>query len=54
MVIAMTQWIPGWTTRRPENGDLILALSGSGVVRPDNGWLQRGDSRLFRGSGEGG
>ena len=49
MVIAMTQWIPGWTTRRPENGDLILALSGSGVVKPDNGWLHSGDSSLFRG-----
>ncbi len=45
----MTQWIPGWTTRRPEKSDLILALSGSGVVKAENGWLHSGDSDLFEG-----
>lgn len=44
----MTQWIPGWTIRRPEPGDFILALSGSGVIKPENGWLHGADSTLFQ------
>lgn len=44
----MTQWISGWTTRRPGQGDLILALSGSGVVKPETGWLYSSDNALFR------
>jgi NAD+ diphosphatase len=47
MVVPMTQWKPGWTNRAPEPDDLILALAGSGVVKPDNGWLHRRDSALF-------
>ena len=43
----MTQWKPGWTNRPPEQNDLILALAGSGVVKPDNGWLHPRDSALF-------
>lgn len=43
----MTQWKPGWTIRRPEQGDLILALSGTGVVKPEHGWLHNPDSVLF-------
>ncbi|MBQ0834230.1 NAD(+) diphosphatase [Marinobacter sp.] len=40
MAISTIQWSPGWTTRAPEQGDLVLALSGSGVFKPDDGWLQ--------------
>ncbi|WP_417565871.1 NAD(+) diphosphatase [Marinobacter sp.] len=43
----MTQWKPGWTNRPPEQGDLILALVGSGVVKHDNGWLHPRGSALF-------
>lgn len=47
MVVSMTQWKPGWTNRPPEQNDLILALAGSGVVKPGNGWLYPRDSALF-------
>lgn len=48
MAISMTQWQPGWTTAEPEPGDLILALSGQSVVKPDSGWLHDRGSELFR------
>lgn len=40
MANSAIQWNPGWTTRAPEQGDLVLALSGSGILKPDAGWLQ--------------
>lgn len=46
----MTQWKPGWTNRSPEEGDLVLALSGPGVVKPENGWLHSCDSAMLVGS----
>ncbi|MGO1691384.1 MAG: NAD(+) diphosphatase [Marinobacter sp.] len=40
MATSTIHWSPGWTTKAPEQSDLVLALSGSGVLRPDNSWLQ--------------
>ncbi|MBK1886870.1 NAD(+) diphosphatase [Marinobacter sp. DY40_1A1] len=40
MATSTIQWNPGWTTRQPERGDLVLVLSGSGVFKPGDGWLQ--------------
>ncbi|MBU2875820.1 NAD(+) diphosphatase [Marinobacter salexigens] len=40
MTTTTVQWSPGWTTKAPEPGDLVLMLSGSGVFKPDDGWLQ--------------
>ncbi|MDN6318517.1 MAG: NAD(+) diphosphatase [Marinobacter sp.] len=40
MATSTIHWSPGWTTRAPEQGDLVLALSGSGILKPDRGWLQ--------------
>ena len=40
MATSTNQWSPGWTTKAPEQGDLVLALSGSGIFKPDDGWLQ--------------
>ena len=40
MATSTIQWSPGWTTKAPEQGDLVLALSGSGIFKPDDGWLQ--------------
>ncbi|NWN92571.1 NAD(+) diphosphatase [Marinobacter adhaerens] len=39
MTTSEIQWTPGWTTTPPERGDLVLVLSGSGVVRSQQGWL---------------
>lgn len=47
MVNSMTEWKPGWTTARPVQGDLILALSGQGIVKPGSGWLHQVDSAVF-------
>ncbi|MDY6841563.1 MAG: NAD(+) diphosphatase [Pseudomonadota bacterium] len=47
MAVSTTQWIPGWTNRQPERGDLILTLTGSGVVKPESGWLHARDNALF-------
>lgn len=35
----MTQWTPGWSSRQPDSSDLVLAISASNVVRPEQGWL---------------
>lgn len=40
MATSTIHWSPGWTTKAPEQGDLVLALSGSGILKPDAGWLQ--------------
>lgn len=40
MATSTIHWSPGWTTRAPEPGDLVLTLSGSGILKPDGGWLQ--------------
>ncbi|HDZ37471.1 MAG TPA: NAD(+) diphosphatase [Marinobacter sp.] len=40
MTRSTIQWSPGWSTKPPEPGDLVLALSDAGVLKPDDGWLQ--------------
>ncbi len=35
----MTQWTPGWSARKPDSSDLVLAISASDIVRPKEGWL---------------
>lgn len=40
MAISTIQWNPGWTTKAPEQGDLVLTLTGSGIFKPCNDWLQ--------------
>lgn len=36
----MTLWTPGWSPKGPGNNDLVLAIAGDAVLRPDNGWLR--------------
>jgi len=40
MTASKIHWNPGWTTKAPEQGDLVLELSGSGVFKPADGWLR--------------
>lgn len=40
MATSTIQWSPGWTTNTPERGDLVLTLAGSGILKPEDGWLQ--------------
>jgi NAD+ diphosphatase len=35
----MTLWTPGWSPKGPGNNDLVLAIAGDTVLKPDNGWL---------------
>ena len=35
----MTQWTPGWSPRKPDTSDLVLAISANDIVRPKEGWL---------------
>jgi len=36
-------WQPGWSEQSPAKGDLVLALSGTGILKPDEGWFLRWD-----------
>ena len=51
MVNHSAQWVPGWSDDTPKQGDLLLAFSGSSILKPGNGWFLRwggpemGDSR---------
>lgn len=47
MVVLMSQWKPGWTTAQPAQSDLILALTGQGIVKSGSGWLHEVDDGLF-------
>lgn len=40
MATSTIQWSPGWTPKTPERGDLVLALAGSGILKPEDGWVQ--------------
>ncbi|RBW50624.1 NAD(+) diphosphatase [Marinobacter sp. F3R11] len=40
MATPTIHWSPGWSTQAPEQGDLVLELSGSGVLKPADGWLR--------------
>lgn len=35
----MTLWTPGWTMQPPGPSDLVLALAGDAVLKPEHGWL---------------
>lgn len=51
MVNKNSQWLPGWSEDAPAAGDLLLAFSGSAILKPAVGWFLRwggpemGDSR---------
>lgn len=51
MVNNCAQWVPGWSEDKPVAGDLLLAFSGSNILKPGDGWFLRwggpemGDSR---------
>lgn len=51
MVDNRAHWLPGWAEDAPEDGDLVLAFSGSNILKPGDGWFLRwggpemGDSR---------
>ncbi|MGC8121667.1 NAD(+) diphosphatase [Marinobacter sp. VGCF2001] len=36
-----TQWIPGWSESAPGDGDLLLAFSGNGILKPADDWFLR-------------
>ncbi|MEP1214558.1 MAG: NAD(+) diphosphatase [Marinobacter sp.] len=35
----MAIWTPGWSTTPPGESDLVLAITGDSVLKPDTGWL---------------
>lgn len=37
----MTDWTAGWSRSGPQAGDGIIALNGTEVLCPDDGWLHR-------------
>lgn len=39
MASSNSGWTPGWTTAPPQTGDHLLAISGSAILKPDEGWL---------------
>ncbi|MBE0485181.1 NAD(+) diphosphatase [Marinobacter sp.] len=41
MVNTCAQWVPGWTEDAPVEGDLLLAFSGSNILKPGDGWFLR-------------
>lgn len=41
MVNNCAQWVPGWTEDAPVEGDLLLAFSGSNILKPGDGWFLR-------------
>ncbi|WP_100639988.1 NAD(+) diphosphatase [Marinobacter salexigens] len=40
MATSTIHWSPGWTTKAPERGDLVLVLSGGGILKLADDWLQ--------------
>lgn len=35
----MAKWMPGWSTKAPGDDDLVLAIDGDAVLKPDSGWV---------------
>ncbi len=35
----MAIWTPGWSTKAPGDNDLVLAIAGDALLKPDSGWL---------------
>ncbi|MCM0611209.1 NAD(+) diphosphatase [Marinobacter sediminum] len=53
MVMSNTGWTPGWSTGVPSKGDLVLAISGSSILKPPDGWLLPwGSEGLAAGAGD--
>jgi len=36
----MTLWTPGWSPKGPGDDDLVLAITGGALLKPDSGWLR--------------
>ncbi len=36
----MALWTPGWSSKGPDDDDLVLAIDGDAVLKPDVGWLK--------------
>ena len=36
----MALWTPGWSSKGPDDDDLVLAIDGDAVLKPDAGWLK--------------
>ncbi|MBY6034326.1 NAD(+) diphosphatase [Marinobacter daepoensis] len=34
-------WVPGWSNQAPRDGDLVLAFSANGILKPVQGWFLR-------------
>ncbi|WP_372970935.1 NAD(+) diphosphatase [Marinobacter sp.] len=37
----MAIWTPGWSTKAPGYNDLVLAIAGDTVLKPEDGWLNQ-------------
>ncbi|NMT64183.1 NAD(+) diphosphatase [Marinobacter orientalis] len=35
----MAIWTPGWSKKAPQGNDLVLAIAGNAVLKPETGWL---------------
>ncbi|MBW0148904.1 NAD(+) diphosphatase [Marinobacter arenosus] len=51
MAISNTGWTPGWTTNPPQAGDQLLAISGSTILKPSEGWFLSWKSVGHQGAG---
>ncbi|MBW7472728.1 NAD(+) diphosphatase [Marinobacter sp. M216] len=49
MAISNTDWTPGWTTNPPQAGDRLLAISGSAILKPEEGWFLLWGSDVHQG-----
>lgn len=49
MVISDADWVPGWSTEAPREGDLLLATSGPTILKPAEGWLLPWDKQAMAG-----
>lgn len=49
MASSNSDWSPGWTTDAPRPGDWILAISGSDILKPEQGWLLAADDARLEG-----
>ncbi|AOY88503.1 NADH pyrophosphatase [Marinobacter salinus] len=39
MAMSNEDWTPGWSHGTPRDGDLVLAISGSSILKPTDSWL---------------
>lgn len=53
MASSLPDWRPGWTTQAPGSGDKLLVLSGTDILKPEDGWLlPANDARIMGRSSE--